>query len=82
MFADICPCCQSPMVHNALVWLCPGIASAVLMPYEKGRAGLSRKKIFFQATSLSLETLSAVSEVLSSRFMNDTVSVLSYQVGI
>lgn len=29
MAADVCPCCRSPVVHAALVWLCPGTASAV-----------------------------------------------------
>lgn len=73
------------MAHTALVWLCLGTASAVwgdVMPYEKNRAGLSRKKTFFQAISLSLETLSAVSEVPASRLVNDTVSALSHHVGI
>jgi len=52
------------------------------MLYEKGRAGLSRKKMFFQATCLSLETPSAVSEVPASRLVNNTVCALSHRTGI
>lgn len=89
MVVDICPCCQSPVesIWCTLLWCGSALEQPLLfggdvMPYEKGRAGLSRKKMFFQAMSLSLETLSAVSEVLSPRFVNDTVSTLPHHIGI
>lgn len=63
--------------------LCPGTASAVwgdAMPYEKGRAGLNRKKMFFQAISLRRHCLH--SEVTLSRLVSDTVSAVPHHVGI
>lgn len=53
-----------------------------VMPYEKGKARLSRGNVFLQATSLSLEMLFVVSEVLSYRLVNNTVFAMSHQVGI
>lgn len=53
-----------------------------VMPYKQGRAGLSRKKMFFQAISLPLGMLSAASEVPASGLVNDTVSALSHHIGV
>lgn len=74
------------MVHAALVWLCPAAASVFLGGCGAVPEGQSRAEqegnVFPGNLSLSLETPSAVLEVLSPGLVSDAVTALSCHTAI
>lgn len=69
-------CSDAALPWNIL--RCLGVCDAIW----EGESKAEHEECFFQAISLFLETLSVVSEVLSSRLVNNTVFVMWLQVGI